>query len=375
MTVAFIDWAMREFSGQRFGICGKTADSAIKNIILPFMSLGYSRRRYRLKWRRTDRVLEVSAGGCKNLFEVFGGKDESSFALIQGRTFAGVLLDEVALMPRSFVEQALARCSAEGAKYWFSCNPESPQHWFYKEWIQKIGEKNALYLRFRLEDNPSLSEKTVERYKSIYSGPFYSRYIEGRWTVAEGLVYEFGDKYIADDIPDGGEYYISCDYGTMNPFSMGLWCVNGGSAVRIKEYYYDGRANKKQLTDGDYYRELEKLAADYPIRSVIIDPSASSFIALIRQKGRFKVRKADNDVLGGIRRTAEFLKSGRIKIHKSCENAIKEFGLYRWDEKAGTDRVIKENDHAMDEIRYFCSTVLCKKQRSRETQMWTNIYG
>lgn len=222
MTVAFIDWAMREFSGVRFGICGKTVDSAVKNIVMPYVAMHYARKKYILKWRRSDKVLEVGRGAVKNYFEIFGGKDESSFALIQGRTFGGVLMDEVALMPRSFVEQALARCSLEGAKLWFSCNPESPQHWFYNEWIKRHKERNTLYLHFCMEDNPSLSEKMLNRYKSIYSGVFYQRYIEGLWVVAEGLVYSLPQSAVTDDIPADGEYYISCDYGTMNPFSAGL---------------------------------------------------------------------------------------------------------------------------------------------------------
>lgn len=366
MTVAFIDWAMREFSGVRFGICGKTVDSAVKNIIMPYIAMQYVRKKYIVRWRRSDKVLEVARGAARNFFEIFGGKDESSFTLIQGRTLAGVLMDEVALMPRSFVEQALARCSVEGARLWFSCNPESPQHWFYNEWIKRHKERNALYLRFRMEDNPSLSEKTLNRYKSIYSGVFYQRYIEGLWVVAEGLVYSLPQSAVTDDIPADGEYYISCDYGTMNPFSAGLWCVSDGKAVRISEFYYDGRANNHQLTDGEYYDKLCELAGGYDIRSVIIDPSAASFIALIRKNGLFKVRKADNEVINGIRRTQSFIKNGNILIHRNCKDAIREFGLYRWDEKSAEDKVIKENDHAMDDIRYFCNTILVKKLKNLE---------
>ncbi len=366
MTVAFVDWAMANFSGQRFGICGKTADGAIKNIILPFMSMSYSSKRYHIRWKPSSKVMEISSGSVRNLFEVFGGKDESSFMLIQGRTFAGALIDEVVLMPKSFVFQAVARCSVEGSKLWFSCNPESPEHWFYREWILKADERNALYLHFCLEDNPSLSKRIIDRYKSYYSGAFYERYIEGRWVLAEGLVYEMSEDYITDDIPSFGEYYISCDYGTMNPCSMGLWCLRDGVATRIAEYYYDGRAEKKQLTDEDYYLALEALAGDLPIRYVIVDPSASSFITLIRKKGRFRVRKADNDVMNGIRLTAGFMKSGKLKIHRSCKNALREFSLYRWDDKSGSDKVIKEHDHAMDEIRYFSSTILAKKRNESE---------
>lgn len=362
MTVAFIDWAMENFDGVRFGICGKTVDSAVKNIIMPYLGLIYATKIYKLKWRRTEKVLEISGYGRKNIFEVFGGRDESSFALIQGRTLGGILLDEVVLMPKSFVMQAIARCSEEGARLWFSCNPDTPEHWFYKEWILKAKKRNALYLHFSLEDNPSLSEKTIARYRMGYSGAFYQRYILGKWVAAEGLVYELPEGAVVgdEDVPDFGEYYISCDYGTMNPFSAGLWCLNRGRAVRIREFYYDGRAKKHQMTDSEYYEEIKKLAGDLPIRAVIVDPSAASFITVIRRNGEFHVKKAKNDVINGIRLTAGLIKSGRIKLHRCCKDAIREFGLYRWDEKAGCDRVVKENDHAMDDIRYFAATVMYK---------------
>lgn len=368
MTVAFIHWAMENFNGQRFGICGKTVDSAIKNIVVPFLSLTYAKKRYHLQWKRSDKLLIVGYRRKKNVFEVFGGKDESSFMLIQGRTLAGVLIDEVALQPRSFVEQALARCSVDGSKFWFNCNPESPQHWFYKEWICKPKEHNAIRLSFQLEDNPALTERIINRYKSMYSGVFYQRYILGEWCVAEGLVYDFGEDNITDDIPTNGEYYISIDYGTQNPFSAGLWCLLGDKAVRIKEYYYNGRKKKKQLTDEEYCDEIEKLTEingeKVYIKRVIADPSAASFIAALRKRS-FNVMQANNDVLDGIRRTAVYLKNGNIKIHRSCVDAIAEFGLYRWDEKATTDTVIKENDHAMDEIRYFCNTIMKNKVGKR----------
>lgn len=359
MMWAFVEWAMREFNGQRFGICGKTVDSCTKNIIIPFISMSLAKECYTLRWRRSDKLLEVRRGFTTNYFEVFGGKDESSQDLIQGRTFAGVLLDEVVLMPQSFVNQALARCSVDGAKMWFSCNPGSPQHWFYLEWIQKHKERNALYLHFEMADNPSLSEKTLERYRSQYSGVFYDRYILGKWVLAEGLIYPmFGQDNITDEIPESGEYYISCDYGTLNPFSAGLWCVTDKKAVRIREYYYSGRDSKSSKTDEEYYAELEKLAGDLQIECAIVDPSAASFIETIRRHGRFSVRKARNEVVDGIVTTARYIKSKQIMIHRDCKDAIREFGLYRWDDKATEDKPVKESDHAMDEIRYFCQTVL-----------------
>lgn len=362
MMLSFVDWAMREFNHQRFAICGKTVDSTVKNIISPYTGITYARKKYTIQWRRSDKLLIVSCAGRENTFEVFGGKDESSQDLIQGRTLAGVLLDEVALQPRSFVEQALARCSVDGSRFWFNCNPASPQHWFYQEWIKKADEHNALHLHFLLDDNPSLSEKILNRYKSMYAGVFYRRYILGEWCVAEGLVYDFGEGNITDDVPEGAEYYLSVDYGTLNPFSCGLWAVTGGSAVRIKEYYHNGREGH-QKTDEEYCDDIVAFASGYNIKQVVVDPSAASFIASMRKR-KFHVVKAKNDVLDGIRWVAVFLRNEKIKIHRSCVDSIREFGLYRWDEKATSDTVIKENDHAMDDIRYFVNTILKNKQRS-----------
>lgn len=365
MMWAFVKWGMMNFDGQRFAICGKSVDSCIKNVIQPFLAMSLARETYRLRWRRIDKVLEVQNGNITNLFEVFGGKDESSFALIQGRTLAGVLLDEVALQPRSFVEQALARCSVSGSRFWFNCNPGPPSHWFYQEWIKQTERHKALHLHFLLEDNPALDPEIVERYKNTYAGVFYRRYILGEWCVADGLVYPMFDKakHIAVEQHSGGVYYISIDYGTLNPTAMGLWQLRNGKATMLKEYYYDGRKQKHQKTDEEYADDLEAFAEGYQIERVIVDPSAASFKETLRRRGKFAVMNANNAVLDGIRYTAGLLSDGRILFDASCENTFDEFGSYCWDEKKQTDAVVKESDHAMDMIRYFTYTIMQKEDR------------
>lgn len=346
MILSFVRWAMENFNGQRFGICGKTVNSAKKNIIEPYLGVRYDKKRYKIKWNSSDKTMTITCGNHKNIFEVFGGKDDSSYQLIQGRTLAGVLLDEVALMPENFVLQAISRCSVEGSRLWFNCNPESPSHWFYNDWIMQPEAHNALHLHFLLEDNPSLSEEKIAEYKSWYTGVFYQRYILGEWVLAEGLVYEFGEDNITDEHPQGADYYISIDYGTLNAFSAGLWSVTGGKATRIKEYYYSGRDEQKLKTDEDYCDDVQRLADGYKIARIVVDPSAASFIAAIRKRG-FAVIKAENDVLDGIRVVSRMLQDGSILIHRSCVNAIREFGLYLWDDRASVDCVIKENDHCL----------------------------
>lgn len=364
MVDGFFLWAMASFDGYSFGICGKTVESLRRNVVMNLQNwLGGV---LQIREKRNENKLVVTYRGKTNSFFLFGGRDESSYMLVQGITLAGALLDEVALMPRSFVEQVCARCSVAGSKLWFNCNPAGPEHWFYKEWVCKAKERNALHLHFTMADNLSLDPKIRERYERMYSGVFYRRYILGQWCMAEGLVYEFDrQKHVVDQVPEWGIWYISCDYGTLNPFSAGLWCVSEGRAVRVAEYYYSGRGSSHMLTDEEYYEQLEKLAGDRYIQAVIVDPSAASFIACIRRHGRFTVRKARNEVLPGIRLTANMLQAGVIRIGAGCVDAIREFGLYRWEEKGEVDKPIKENDHAMDDIRYFCATVMRRDRDAR----------
>lgn len=364
MSIGFILWSCSCFNGKTFAICGKTIESLRRNVItqLPTLFEGLCK----ITERKSENLMVVSLDGRVNKYYLFGGKDEGSAALIQGMTLAGVMFDEVALMPRSFVEQALARCSVEGSKFWFNCNPDSPEHWFYKEWIQKHKEKNALYLHFTMKDNNSLSEKVKKRYENMYAGVFYDRFIRGLWVVAEGLVYDFFQSKKETiiktvDMNDYNEFYVSIDYGTINPCSMGLWGVNSEGAARIKESYFDSRKEGRQRTDEEHYQALVELVEDLPITRVIVDPSAASFIECIRRHGEFRVKPAINSVIDGIRITSSLLNAGMIRIDPSCKDCIREFGLYRWDEKKTADTVLKENDHAMDEVRYFCNTVLRKK--------------
>ena len=357
--LSFFCWAMSTFQGRNFALCGRTIPSVRRNLLSELLPL-LEAMGFRCVQRRTENLLQVQLGGRHNSFYLFGGKDESSAALIQGITLAGALLDEVALMPRSFVEQAVARCSVSGSRLWFSCNPEAPTHWFYREWVQKAEEKRVLRLRFTMEDNPGLTPQVRERYAELFQGAFYRRFVLGEWVAAEGLVYDFFDGRYLRDVPEGEmeQWYISCDYGTANPTSMGLWGLQGGVWYRVAESYYDAREQHRQRTDEEHADALEKLAGGRAIRAVVADPSAASFCAALRRRG-WRVRRANNQVLSGIRLTAQLLKSGRLVICRGCEAAIREFGLYRWDEDGqGQDRVKKEHDHAMDEIRYFAATVV-----------------
>lgn len=358
MTVGFVMWAMCHFNGQNFAICGKTIESLRRNVTSNLHT--WLAGVFTFKEHRTENKIVVSAAGRSNSFYLFGGKDESSAALIQGITLAGILLDEVALMPESFVNQATGRCSVAGSKLWFNCNPEGPSHWFYLKWILEASKRKMLHLHFTMADNYSLTQEIKDRYERQYSGVFYDRYIRGLWVVAEGLVYTMFNKdfHVVPEVPRPyDKYYMSCDYGTVNPTSVGLWGRANGRWYRMREYYYDSRKEGRQRTDEEHYTELAKLAGDLPITGVIVDPSAASFIEVIRRHGRFSVDKASNAVIDGIRDVATRLQCGDVFFNACCTDCIREFGLYRWDEKAPMDRPIKENDHSMDDVRYFIHKV------------------
>ena len=362
MSVSFVAWAFSGFSDRSFALCGKTIASLRRNVVtvmLPVLrELGFE-----CEEKYSRNLVEITFRGVTNRFYLFGGKDEGSAALIQGMTLAGVLLDEVTLMPRSFVEQALARCSVEGSKFWFNCNPEHPMHWFHEEWIKKRDEKNCFYLHFEMRDNPSLTPAVIRRYEKLYSGAFYERFVLGRWVAAQGSVYPmFSQENHVVQPPDTfGRYYISCDYGTVNPSSFGLWGENGGRWYRIREYYFNSRTEGRQKTDSEHYEALCELAENLPVEAVVVDPSAASFMECIRRGGRFRVIPARNDVIDGIRRVSDCLKERKILFSPLCKDTIREFGLYRWEESSVKDSVRKENDHAMDDIRYFVSTVLTEE--------------
>lgn len=367
MSLSFVMWAMSTFDGQNFAMCGKTIGSFRRNVLF-WLKLMLHSRGYSITDHRADNLLVVRKNGKENYFYIFGGKDERSQDLIQGITLAGVFFDEVALMPESFVNQATGRCSVKGSKFWFNCNPDGPYHWFKVSWIDKCKEKNILYLHFTMDDNLSLAEDIKKRYRSMYTGVFFKRYILGLWAVAEGIIYDmFSKEKHTKDIKEffriliNGNRYVSCDYGTQNATVFLLWNKGrDGKWYCIREYYYSGRDKAKQKTDSEYADDLKEWLEGIQIKAIIVDPSAASFIAELRKRG-YKVLKAKNDVLDGIRLVGTLLNLEQLVFASSCKETIKEFASYVWDEKAlerGEDKPTKQHDHCLDACRYFVSTIL-----------------
>ena len=322
----------------------------------------------------------VSIINSRNFATIFGEKvyclgaeKVSQVSKLRGAKFKYVYIDEIVDINEQVFQLVKSRMSLPYSKCDAAGNPSYPNH-FIKKFIDSADRGVDIYCQqWTLYDNPFLDPSYIRSLEREYAGTvYYDRYIKGMWTRAEGLVYPmFGKDCIVEPITEPCErYVISMDYGIQNPTAMILWGKQGDTWYALKEFYHSGRETGSQKTDQQYYDELEKLAGDLPIDCLIVDPSATSFIALVRQKHRFRVRKAINDVVDGIQKTAACLSNGKIKICACCERSIQEFGLYSWDDKAVEDTPIKENDHAMDAIRYFVNTMGIWRQKSDYTPLW-----
>ncbi len=353
MGVSFISWSMNTFNGKNFGICGKTVKSTERNVIKELMKIKYLRETYDMVYSSSNNLLTIKRGNITNYYYVFGGKDESSYQLIQGITLAGILVDEVALQPRSFVEQAIARCSVQGSKKFFNCNPESPEHWFLKEWIEQAEEKKALRIHFDLDNNPALSEETKEEYRRSYTGVFYKRYILGQWVRAEGLIYDkFADepdKYIYDEVPKNlMAINIGVDFGGTN--SKHTFVCTGFTnrfedVIVLEDKKIETNVSPAEL-DKLYvefvkmcYDKYKKPITSYPdsaeqvlIRGLKI---ASQKAGLVNQIFNAKKREIKDRIL----LVQKLMAQGRFHLMRRCLNVRKALENAVWDDKHADTRL------------------------------------
>lgn len=388
MSLSFLIWAMDNFDGSNFGMAGKTIGSFKRNVWfwLKTMALG---RGYQIRKLSEvgDNVFAISktykdedgkSYSKENYFYIFGGKDEKSQDLVQGFTAAGFFFDEVTLMPQSFVNQSIARCSVEGAKLWFNCNPDGPFHWFKTEWIDQLGEKNAYRIHFLLDDNPSLDEVTMRRYKRMFGGIFYERFILGLWVLAEGVIYSMFDRTMVHNrLPKDVRIlkkWIGVDYGQSNATVFLL--IGLGSDDRLwilDEYYHEGRSAQIQLSPAKYADayaawKIKNGVDGVPVLNehTFIDPSAKGFMLQLHEVGERKIRQADNEVLKGIELISSLIDNDMFRVLSHCKNTVSELSAYRWDPKyqeKGEDKPIKQNDHAMDALRYVVNGTRIMWQR------------
>lgn len=370
MSLSFILWAMGNFNGCNFGICGKTVSSADRNVIKPLLGIKYLKEHFSVKYSRSDHILTVSRGTKTNYFFIFGGKDESSYMLIQGITLAGVLLDEVALMPQSFVNQALARCSVTGSKYWFNCNPDNPQHWFYTEWVLQPEKRNAMHLHFLLTDNPSLSQEKIDEYYSQYTGVFYDRYILGLWKTADGLIYrQFADspeKWLIDSVDKGKIDFISIgvDFGgnrSLTTFVATAIMRNFSELVVLEDYHIKGQKGEIDANRlvNEFLGFVQRLKDKYPnayIKYTFADCAEQYLINTLRkacQTANLGIKLGDSDKNSIVQRIIcanTLLATNRLHLLKGCTLVKGGLESAVWDAKAAKKGEDKRLDNFSTDI-------------------------
>ena len=338
-------------------LLGNTRGTLERNVLAPMREL-YG----------AQMVSPLRADGTATLFgqrvHCLGADNKRHVDRLRGASIKYCYGDEVVSWEREVFEMLKSRLDKEYSCFDGTCNPAGPGHWFYRTWILEAEKRNCLRLHFTMEDNPALSPRIRARYRSAYSGVFYRRFVLGEWTAAQGRVYDFFDRdRDSAPVPEGDfqEWRISVDYGTANPASFGLWGRQGEIWYRVGEFYYDSRREGRQKTDAEYVRDLRELAEGREITRVIVDPSAASFIEALRREG-FRVVRADNDVADGIRVTADLLKRRRIVICGACADCLREMETYCWDDKGRRDAPKKEQDHAMDDLRYFAMDLAAEEQ-------------
>lgn len=357
MAPAFIIWAMTRYDEADFALCGKTVGSLRRNVVntlkQQLISLGYE-----YEEKRTENLIVITDGNHTNYFYQFGGKDESSQDLIQGMTLAGVLFDEVALMPESFVSQAMARCSVTGSKLWFNCNPKGPSHWFKKEYVDIAKDKRLLYLHFTMKDNLTLTPEVRERYERMYTGVFYARNVLGLWVTAEGKIYT---AFTKDNIIPVKEWYARDEMGNythtlrkrISVVTMGVDFGGNKSAHAFNLTGFTSGFNElvtlkeKRITEDVTPNELEQAflefvqdcIAEYPQLATIYCDSAEQvlirgFKTVLRNNGiALSVKNArKGEIIDRIRFYCQMMNQMRYFIISDCKETIQAFDDAVWEE-------------------------------------------
>jgi PBSX family phage terminase large subunit len=352
-----------------FAVIGQSIDAIKRNVIAPLTDMMGDR-------------MSVSIGNriahlYNRKIHLIGANDERAERKIRGCTLAGAYVDEITILPEVVWNTLNYRLSLPGAKLFGTTNPDSPFHWLKKKWIDLADDLDIQTWNFTLEDNPSLDPIFVANLRKGYKGLWYERFIEGRWVLAEGTIFDFFDRslHVIDFPPGIAEYYIvGVDYGTTNPTAFSLIGYSSKTYPNRwleKEYYWDSKKTLRQKTDTEYAEDLQKFIKNYPqVRAIYIDPSAVSFRVELRRQGFNGVIEAQNEVLDGIRYHSIQLSNGTFKVCRNCTKSIEEYGTYRWDAKAsahGEDKPLKENDHLMDSIRYALYSEWFQKEGPRMT--------
>ena len=364
MILSFLLWSLTTFTGQDLIIAGVTSGALKRNVLSPLFAM-LETLGIPFEWKRSEGVVTVGS----NRYHLFGADKDNAQDKLQGMTAAGAYADEAALFPRSFIDQMIGRCSVAGSRIFMNCNPNGAYHFIKTDFIDRAEEAGVYRLHFTMDDNLTLSPEIRESYARSFAGVFYRQYILGEWVSAEGAVYPMWDDrentfLTAERAPEerpleGMRRFCAVDYGTANPCVFLDVRDDGHTFWIVNEYYWDSAARRRQKTDAEYADDLDAFLGGDRNAQVIIDPSAASLKAELRNRG-FRLLDARNEVREGIATTAVLIGSRRVRAERErCPCLLKEMHGYLWDEKArmrGEERPVKDHDHAMDALRYLCHT-------------------
>lgn len=357
-------------------ILGATRENLERNVLTPLRDI----------WG-TNVVGEINSKNFTYIFRqkvyCIGAENARQVSKIRGSEIKFCYIDELVDVNEDVFNMLKSRLSLPYSECHAACNPAAPTH-YVKKFIDSAAKGVDVYcLSWQIYDNPYLPQDYVKALEAEYDGTvYYDRYILGKWTLAEGLIYPNYEKAVvsASSLPSVAsydQYALSIDYGTQNATAALLFGRKGTSWVLFREYRYSGRDTGRQKTDAEYVDDMLSFTEDIPISEgdaleVIIDPSAASFIEAIRRTGRFKVRKADNDVSNGVRCTAVAMSNGTLQISDSCAGTLKEIQGYIWDtSRDDVERPVKVEDHCMDAMRYFVKT----KRLTKPTDNYISKFG
>jgi len=366
MIMGFMMWAMEYFDRTNFAICGKTVTSAERNIIKPVQQI--ENLPYTMTYRRNERLLVVKCGRKENYFYVFGGKDESSYALIQGITLAGVLFDEVALMPQSFVDQAIARTlTFRNSKLWFNCNPENPEHWFYKNFIQESRD-DTFRLHFLMSDNPIMTEAEIEKASRMFTGVFFQRYILGLWVRAEGVIFrQFADdpeRWLINNALDAeirkqiAFISFGVDFGESTSHTVFVATGilrHGAGVIALDEKKLDSKGISPDRIEREFIEFVQQIKNEFP--EIRLTYAFCDHPETIVNGLNIALRKASipvsavmaskEEINTRIYAQEKMLNIGLLKIRRKCTKLVFSLQNQTWDEKH-TDQRLDENPDIND---------------------------
>lgn len=377
--------------GGELVMVGRTRDSLARNVIAPMQDAS-------IFGPLADQVKYTSGAPFATIFGrrvyVMGASDSKAEKAIRGMTLAGAYVDEVTILSEEFFTQLLGRMSVPGAQAFVTTNPDNPQHWFKKKYLDRIGpDEEAGQLHnwkawfFSLDDNPSLTRGYRKSLEAEFTGLFYKRFILGLWVAAEGAVFDVWDPstHIVDDLPDIVTYFaVGIDYGTTNPTSAVLLGLGADDCLyAVDEWRYAPSSKELRRTDAQLSEGIrewmaqphdaaqEATGGDITDVPVVVDPAAASFRVQLMQDS-VATYPANNDVLYGIRTLTSLLSTGKLRVHRRCQGLIQEFPGYTWDPKAtaeGKDQVLKSADHGLDALRYAIVTTERRWRRHIHTTL------